>query len=164
MSFDAGSNIDRRTLFKLAGSAALIAGISPAISSCGAAAAFVAENPATWEWLATLASSVAASVISNALDSAYDGVFKSWETGTKNQESNVYDTYPWYSYGLYGVTSAPAVLVEVNKTKDGNPLTDGLLVVMQGGHSAVLLPSWAWQGLSMFIGEQLNGKQGDDLA
>jgi hypothetical protein len=159
--------INRRNGLRLAGAAALTAGLAPVLSSCAAAAPaaeFVAENPATWEWLTTLANSVAASVIADTIENTFKGIFQSWRGGTAIQASKVSNTYPWYRGGIRGVTTAPAVLIGLSESKDGDPLTDGLLVTMQSGTTAVVLPGWSWQGLSMFIGAELHGKMGNDLA
>lgn len=160
------SAINRRSMLKLTGAGVIAAGLTPVLSACAAApvAAYLAANPATWEWLTTLANSVAASVIANTLENTFSGIFKSWRGGTNSQASDFSQKYPWYSDGICGVTAAPAVLVGMRKVEDGNPLTDGLLVAMHGGKKSVLLPNWAWQGLSMFIDVELHGKEDDDLA
>jgi hypothetical protein len=143
----------------------LTAGLVPVLSSCAAAepAVETAANPATWEWFTTLAQDVAASLIANEIDDVFKGIFRGWGERTDNHFNNQ-QRYRWYWYGIYGVETAPAVMVGLSKSKQGDPLTDGLLVCMQEGKTAIVLPGWAWQGLSMFVAGELQGKTGNDLA
>jgi hypothetical protein len=160
-----GPVISRRRLLGLTCAGALTAGLAPMLSSCATApvAEAAVANPATWEWLASLAEDVAASVIAKTLEDTFAGIFRHWRRPTE-WHVDQQPQYPRYSWYIYGVTAVPAVLVGLSFTKHGNPLTDGLLVSMENGETEIILPGWAWQGLSMFVASELHGKMGNDLA
>lgn len=161
--------MERREFLRASAGGLAVLGASAVVSGCaGAAAGAAAEaafNPAVTTWLADLAQSVGASVLTDYLKTGVEktvGYFHDWLDGVSKQADNY--NYIWSD--CYGHEIPPVVLVQVSSKKSeyGDPMVDGLLACVNGGHSAVYFKPWAWQALSMYVHDMTTGLSGQGLA
>ena len=153
-------SVNRRTVLRWTASTAA-AGAVVGLSSCGAAATS-AFNPATADWLASLASSVAATQIENALDGGLKGLWHAWSAHTTKTVDTA--SPKTFYYDAWAHPAPPAILFSVSDTRQLDPMNDRLLACVNGGREAVRFEPWAWQGLSMYLHRITTDKDGDELA
>lgn len=168
MTTDKRRGISRRQLIRYAGNGgAVVSGAAlPGVTGCAAAAA-AGFNPAIDTWLAGIASSIAATLITDGVQKGLSGAFKSSTTPVQNQVNSATSRSTGYS-AVYDDTWAhpgpPVVLVGiVKKVGIGDPMTDRLVACVDGGKQVVEFETWAWQGLYLYIDSLTYGKQGADL-
>jgi hypothetical protein len=168
--------MERRDFVRLSAGTVTGLALGASLAGCAAAAgagaeagaAAVAFNPAVSTWLADLAQSVGASVLSDFLEEGAKKVYGIWNSWM-NPVNNSADYYGLIWSDCYSHAIPPVVLVQVNKkdlgsSYEGDPMKDGLIACVEGGNTAVYFEPWAWQALSIYVQDMTNGLTGQDLA
>jgi len=169
----AAHRLDRRSLLR---SAAIAASI-PLVAGCGAAAA-VLKNPATQTWLATLAATLGANIVTDLAKEGPDEATKAWLTGFWELYAHWFpdrgDNGCAYTSECYRADATPAFLLialvaaatpdaAACENAQSDPLNDPCGVVINEGKDGILLPAWAWQTLVTFANDQTGSKRDAEL-
>jgi hypothetical protein len=175
ISPESTTGIDRRRFLHLAGgvsASAVAVGALGSLAACAAAptagataagAAGSAFNPAITGWLSQIAVGIAANEIGDLFKGAVSKRWQAWQKNVKNNAATLLGDDWWYTQTAYGHAGPPTVLIAIGGGKDIDPMRDRLYAAVENGESAVIFDAWAWQGLSLYVHDLSNGKQGEDL-
>ncbi|MDI9914381.1 hypothetical protein [Rhodococcus sp. IEGM 1379] len=153
--------VDRRTALRVAGLGVASTVAAPALTGC-AAAVF---NPATIGWYGALTSSLGASLLATGLETAFKAGWESWKAGRdKILQAQQDEGFGWFDLDCYGDHIPPAIFSKALRTTESDPMSDRLIICVQGGEKYVAFDPWAWQTLAMFVDDLTKDREGDDLA
>jgi len=158
--------MNRRRFLAASTASALLVATGGTLASCAAAAdgggaAASAFDPTVGDWLTTIASTIGATIIEDALTKGLSGFFSSWTSNVSDTVSK--QSPPLYSSDFWVHQVPPVVLIGMYQTEQGDPSTDQLLACVNNGSDAVVFEPWAWQALSYFLNDLTSGLTGAQL-